>query len=135
MCLPQPPDLCTQVIDLSTAGVTNLTSASSMQELRIDTHEGPYTAGSTVSGTLSLHSNGTYNVQKIRISFTGRCRVKIVERGFSEHIENQSDLYFFDEERVLLRGPYTLQAPHAWPFSFKFPDICDNPGIQGIQPW
>ncbi|KAL8903196.1 MAG: hypothetical protein Q9207_004089 [Kuettlingeria erythrocarpa] len=103
-----------------------------MQELCIDAHEGPYTAGSTVSGTLSLHGNGIYNVQKIRMSFSGRCRVQIAERGFSQHVVHQSGLYLFDEEKVLLSGPYTLQAPHAWPFSFKFPDLCDNPGIKGL---
>ncbi|KAI4176722.1 MAG: hypothetical protein LQ346_007819 [Caloplaca aetnensis] len=104
-----------------------------MQDLRIDAHEGSYTAGSIVSGTLSLHGSGNYNVQKFRISFSGRCRIKIVERGSSQHVVHQSDIYLFDEERVLLNGPYTLQAPHAWPFSFKFPDFCDNSGIQGLS--
>ncbi|KAL8956378.1 MAG: hypothetical protein Q9193_006096 [Seirophora villosa] len=97
-----------------------------MQALRINTHEGPYLAGSTVSGTVSLQGDSTHNIKRIRIRFVGRSKVHIAERGFNAHSVYQSNLLLFEEETVLLEGPYTLRAAHEWPFAFTFPHQCDN---------
>ncbi|KAL9009763.1 MAG: hypothetical protein Q9173_005239 [Seirophora scorigena] len=103
-----------------------------MQALRINTHEGPYLAGSTVFGTVCLQGDSTHNLQRIRIRFVGRSKVEIVQRGFNAHSVYQSNLLLFEEESVLLEGPYTLRAAHEWPFTFTFPHQCDNAAAKSL---
>ncbi|KAL8709733.1 MAG: hypothetical protein Q9220_005519 [cf. Caloplaca sp. 1 TL-2023] len=96
-----------------------------MKPLTIDVRPGPYFSGSPVSGTVLLQGNGTFNVRQIQITFLGRCVTKIVENAPS----HQTSTYWgivnlFHFEQVLFQGPYTLRAPHQWPFEFRFPDRC-----------
>ncbi|KAL9048311.1 MAG: hypothetical protein Q9206_006102 [Seirophora lacunosa] len=67
-----------------------------------------------------------------RIRFVGRSKVHIAERGFNAHSVYQSNLLLFEEETVLLEGPYTLRAAHPWPFTFTFPHQSDNTAAKGL---
>ncbi|KAL8951188.1 MAG: hypothetical protein Q9222_002818 [Ikaeria aurantiellina] len=105
-----------------------------MQTLNIDVRPGPYFPGSPVSGTVLLQGNGTFNVQHITITFVGRCKTKVVQQGSNNsRTTHRGRVTMFQFERVLFKGPYSLHAPHQWPFEFKFPDHRNTNGAQQFK--
>ncbi|KAL8727295.1 MAG: hypothetical protein Q9181_005759 [Wetmoreana brouardii] len=100
-----------------------------MEALRINVRSGPHTPGSRVSGTVSLHGDGTHNVQTIKIIFAGRCKTKVTENGYNNtRIHHRGRVPLFHYEQTLFKGPYTLRAPHQWQFNFTFPQQCNTCG-------
>ena len=84
-------------------------------------------AGTTVSGTVSLHGDVDIDVKVITIGLVGRCKSKVV------HSNRNSDSYstyrgrapLLEYRQVLFQGPNKMKTNgHSWPFSFTFPCHC-----------
>ncbi|KAL8658343.1 MAG: hypothetical protein Q9202_007579 [Teloschistes flavicans] len=97
--------------------------------LMIDAIHGPYRPGSRVSGSVLLQGKDTYDIESIKIVFIGRCKTKVTEKGSNNsRTHHRGRVTLFRYQQVLFTGPYTLQAPHQWPFEFQFPERCSTRG-------
>ncbi|KAI4260650.1 MAG: hypothetical protein L6R42_003978 [Xanthoria sp. 1 TBL-2021] len=100
--------------------------------LRINVLPGLYTAGSPVSGTVSLQGDGvrTLKVQTIKTTFSGRCETKITESSSSNNrTHHRGRVTLFQYESILFTGPYSMNPSHEWPFRFIFPERCQSSGL------
>ncbi|KAL8644764.1 MAG: hypothetical protein Q9226_007604 [Calogaya cf. arnoldii] len=100
--------------------------------LRINVPSGPYSAGSPVSGTVSLEGDGvrSLKVQTIRITFRGRCKIKITQSSSNNNRSyHRGPVTLFQYEKTLFTGPYSMNPSHEWPFNFIFPERCQSSGL------
>lgn len=92
-------------------------------------------AGTTVSGTVSLHGDTSIDVELITISLVGRCKTKVVRSNG----QNSSTTYrgrapLLEYIQVLFRGPNTMKTNgHSWPFNFTFPTRCVARGVDPFK--
>ncbi|KAI4173253.1 MAG: hypothetical protein LQ348_006620 [Seirophora lacunosa] len=91
-----------------------------MQALCINTHEGP-------TWPASQSSEPSPSKAIPLIAYSAAESALSVDRSVY-----QSNLLLFEEETVLLEGPYTLRAAHPWPFTFTFPHQSDNTAAKGL---
>lgn len=82
-------------------------------------------AGSTISGTVSLHGDEDIDILHITITLQARCKTKVTkdngENGSSTY-RGRAPLIFI--KRELFTGPHTLHPGHSWPFQFTLPLQC-----------
>ena len=120
--------------------------------LRIDVPNTCYIASSTVTGTVTLTGTEDIGVGSISITFSGRCKSKIViSRRKHGGSYNGSGSYngggsysrstyrgrvnLFTHTQKLFKGPHTLHPKeHSWPFTFKFPARCEARTGDRFQP-
>ncbi|KAL8836846.1 MAG: hypothetical protein Q9176_006080 [Flavoplaca citrina] len=102
--------------------------------LQINVHPGPYTPGSSVSGTVSLEGDGlrALKVQTIKITFSGRIKSKITEPN-RDRTHHRARITLFQYEHVLFTGPYSMNPSHQWPFVFRFPECCQPTGLSQFK--
>ncbi|KAL8997822.1 MAG: hypothetical protein Q9169_002994 [Polycauliona sp. 2 TL-2023] len=103
--------------------------------LQINVSPGPYTAGSSVSGSVELQGDGsrTFNVQTINITFSGRCRSKITESSEDSSTRHWGHVTLFQYRKTLFTGPYSMNASHEWPFDFIFPQCCQSSSLRQFK--
>ena len=82
-------------------------------------------AGTTVSGTVSLHGDVDIDVEVIAIRLVGRCKSKVVRRNGDSSTTYRGRAPLLEYRQVLFQGPNTMKTNgHSWPFSFTFPCYC-----------
>lgn len=92
-----------------------------------------YTAGSNVSGNVSISGDDSSDIQNISISFCGQCETEIETLTSTSPLgarytkKYHGELPFFRQGLILFDGPTTRQVDTTWPFSFTFPSQCDPP--------
>lgn len=98
--------------------------------LRIDIPSRKYSANDLVTGTVTLIGTEDIGVSRISITFSGRCKTKIViSRGNNSSSTYRARVPLFTFTKVLFTGPNTLHPnEHSWPFTFRFPDRCQVRG-------
>ena len=96
--------------------------------LRIDVPNKFYTASSPVTGNVTLIGTEDVGVGSISITFSGRCKSKIVvSRGNNGSSTYRGRVTLFTYTQTLFRGPHTLHpSEHSWAFSFRFPERCEE---------
>ena len=82
-------------------------------------------AGSTVTGAVSLLGEEDIDVQYITITLQARCKTKVSRsNGQSRHVyRGRAPLIHL--RRELFTGPHTLHPGHSWPFTLTLPMQCD----------
>jgi len=102
--------------------------------LRIDVPSRKYTANAPVSGTVTLVGEEDVGVARISITFSGRCKSKIVDSQGNSETTYRTRVPLFTYTVGLFKGPYTLHPnEHSWPFSFRFPAQCETRGGNGFR--
>ena len=81
-------------------------------------------AGSTISGTVSIHGVEDLDVQSIAISLVARCKTKIRETQNNHAHIYRGRAALFHASKELFTGPHTLHPGHSWLFSFTLPLRC-----------
>jgi len=89
----------------------------------------------SVSGTVTLVGEKDIGVARISITFSGRCKSKIVDtRHDKAPTTYRGRVPLFTYILELLKGPHTLHPnEHSWPFSFRFPARCEIRGGDQFQ--
>ena len=81
-------------------------------------------AGSTISGTVSIHGEEDLDVQFIAISLVARCKTKIRKTQNRNAYIYRGRVALFHARKELFTGPHTLHPGHSWPFGFTLPLRC-----------
>lgn len=92
--------------------------------LRVNISNTRCRAGSTISGTVSVHGQKDLDVQSITISLVGRCKTKIRKTQNNHATIYRGRAALFHAKKELFTGPHTLHPGHSWPFSFTLPLRC-----------
>ena len=92
-------------------------------------------AGSIITGTVSLHGEEDIYLQSITVVLQAHCETRWTERSGQNR---DSTTYYgkvrlFKVSKELLKGPHTLHPGHSWPFTFQLPLQCDAPQIKRFQ--
>ena len=90
-------------------------------------------AGSTISGTVSVHGEKDFDVQSIAISLGARCKTKIKKTQNNHTSVYRGRAQLFHDRKVLFTGPHTLHPGHSWPFSFTLPLRCAAVGVDPFK--
>ena len=90
-------------------------------------------AGSTVSGTVSIHGEKDLDVQFIAISLVARCKTKIRKTQNNHNTTYRGRAVLFHARKELFTGPHTLHPGHSWPFSFTLPSRCAADGVNPFK--
>ena len=96
--------------------------------IRINISNTKCRAGSTISGTISVHGEADLDVQSIAISLVARCKTKITIGGGNHQAIYKGRAPLFQARKELFKGPHTLHPSHSWPFSFTLPLRCADSG-------
>ncbi len=91
-------------------------------------------AGSTISGTVSVHGKEDLDVQFIAISLVARCETRIRQiQKFKRPTIYRGRAPLFHDRKELFTGPHTLHPGHSWPFSFTLPLRCAAVGVDPFK--
>src|SRR5882672_1240409 len=91
--------------------------------------------GATINGTVKLTSKTDEGISAVKISFRGRCKVKLRS---SEHYTTRSyrssGIYFLEELSLYDKGKFTHKAgTYSWPFTFTFPQHAQAPILENAS--
>ncbi len=93
--------------------------------IRINLPESRCSAGSTITGTVSLHGDEDIDVRLITITLQARCKTKANKSNGNSRTTYRGRAPLIHVRKDLFAGPHTLHPGHSWPFTFTLPLQCD----------